>query len=54
MWEPGDQMRINQEEANCGKAWIRIAAVRRKEEDRVVKPFRDGFVDFKEFIGCTW
>lgn len=53
-WEPGDQTRVNQEEANCGKAWTRIAVVRRKEEDRVVKPFRDGSVDFEGLIGCTW
>lgn len=47
-------MRVSQEEANCGKAWTGIAAVRRKKEDRVVKPFRDGSVDFEGFIGYTW
>lgn len=49
----GDQMRVNQEEATCGKAWTRIAPVRKKKEDRVVKPFRDGSVDFEGFIGYT-
>lgn len=47
-------MRVNQKEANYGKAWTRIAAMRRREEDRVVKPFRDGSVDFEGFIGYTW
>lgn len=46
-------MRVNHEEANCVKAWTRIAAVRRKKEDRAVKPFRDGSVDFEGFIGYT-
>lgn len=55
MWEPGDQMRVTQEqETSCDKVWTRIAAVRRKEEDRVGKSYREGAIDFDGFIGCMW